>query len=65
MTWKESMKYRKWFPVIYWALIPFQGWIVLAWWVFRESIRYGDELAEYSRASYAQFCERRRKEGKL
>ena len=40
------------------------GWIILLAWAFVWAVRYGDQLAAYSRASYAEFCKREKEEAK-
>jgi hypothetical protein len=40
------------------------GWIILLAWAFVWAVRYGDQLAAYSRASYAEFCKREEEEAK-
>ena len=40
------------------------GWIILLAWAFVWAVRYGDRLAAYSRASYAEFCKREEEEAK-
>jgi hypothetical protein len=57
------MKWRKYLPLIALALIP-GGWIILLAWAFVWAVRYGDQLAAYSRASYAEFCKRQEEEAK-
>jgi len=48
------MKWRKYLPLVALALIP-GGWVILLAWAFVWAVRYGDQLAAYSRASYADF----------
>ena len=55
------MKWRKYLPLVALALIPGGGIFLLAW-AFVWAVRYGDELAEKSRASYAEFCKRKEQE---
>jgi hypothetical protein len=57
------MKCRKYLPLVALALIP-GGWIILLAWAFVWAVRYGDQLAAYSRASYAEFCKRQEQEAK-
>ena len=57
------MKWRKYLPVVALVLIP-GGWIILLAWAFVWAVRYGDQLAAYSRASYAEFCKRQEQEVK-
>ena len=40
------------------------GWITLLAWAFVWAVRYGDQLAANSRASYAEFCKREEEEAK-
>jgi hypothetical protein len=40
------------------------GWVILLAWAFVWAVRYGDQLAAYSRASYAEFCKRQEQEAK-
>ena len=61
---KERKKYRKMLPLLLLLFIP-GGAIVAGIWFFVWGIRESDRMAEYSRKSYAEFCERRRKECKL
>jgi hypothetical protein len=58
--WKESKKYWKMLPLLLLLFIP-GGAIVAGIWFFVWGIRESDRMAEYSRKSYAEFCERRRK----
>jgi hypothetical protein len=55
------MKWRKYLPLVVLALIP-GGMIILFAWAFVWAVRCGDELAEKSRASYAEFCRRKEQE---
>jgi hypothetical protein len=57
------MKWRKYLPLVTLAVIP-GGWIILLAWAFVWAVRYGDPLAAYSRASYAEFCQRQAQEAK-
>jgi len=57
------MKWRKYLPLVALALIP-GGWVILLAWAFVWAVRYGDELAAYSRAGYAEFCKRQKQEAK-
>jgi hypothetical protein len=57
------MKWRKYLPLVVLVLIPGGGIILLAW-AFVWAVRYGDQLAAYSRASYAEFCRRQKQEAK-
>jgi hypothetical protein len=57
------MKWRKYLPLVALALIPGGGVILLAW-AFVWAIRYGDQLAAHSKASYAEFCKRQKQEAK-
>jgi len=57
------MKCRKYLPLVALALIP-GGWIILLAWAVVWAVRYGDQLAAYSRASYAEFCKRQEQEAK-
>jgi hypothetical protein len=57
------MKWRKYLLLVALALIP-GGWIILLAWAFLWAVRYGDQLAAYSRASYAEFCKRQKQEAK-
>ena len=57
------MRWRKYLPLVALALIPC-GWIILLAWAFVWAVRYGDQLAAYSRASYAEFCKRQEQEAK-
>jgi len=55
------MKWRKYLLLVVLALIP-GGWIIIFAWAVVQAVRYGDELAEKSRASYAEFCKRKEQE---
>jgi hypothetical protein len=57
------MKWRKYLPLVALALIP-GGWVILLAWAFVWAVRYGDQLAANSRASYAEFCKRQEQEAK-
>ena len=57
------MKWRKYLLLVVLALIPGGGIFLLAW-AFVWAVRYGDQLAAYSRASYAEFCKRQEQEAK-
>jgi hypothetical protein len=57
------MRWRKYLPLVASALIP-GGWVILLAWAFVWAVRYGDQLAAYSRASYAEFCKRQEQEAK-
>lgn len=57
------MKWRKYLTLVALALIP-GGWILLLAWAFVWAVRYGDQLAAHSRASYAEFCKRQEQEAK-
>jgi hypothetical protein len=57
------MKWRKHLPLVALAVIP-GGWMILLAWAFVWAVRYGDQLAAYSRASYAEFCKRQEQEAK-
>jgi hypothetical protein len=57
------MKWRKYLPMVALALMP-GGWIILLAWAFAWAVRYGDQLAANSKASYAEFCKRQEEEAK-
>ena len=57
------MRWRKYLPLVALVLMPGGGVILLAW-AFVWAVRYGDQLAAYSRASYAEFCKRQEQEAK-
>ena len=57
------MKWRKYLPLVALAVIP-GGWVILLAWAFVWAVRYGDQLAAYSRASYAEFRKRQKQEAK-
>jgi hypothetical protein len=57
------MRWRKYLPLVASALIP-GGWVILLAWAFVCAVRYGDQLAAHSRASYAEFCKRQEEEAK-
>jgi hypothetical protein len=61
---KESKKDWTMLPLLLLLFIP-GGAIVAGIWFFVWGIRESDRMAEYSRKSYAEFCERGSKEGKL
>ncbi len=57
------MKWRKYLPLVALALIP-GGCVILLAWAFVWAVRYGDQLAANSKASYAEFCKRQEQEAK-
>ena len=60
------MKWNRFKRLLYIAVLwimPGGGIILLAW-AFVWAVRHGDELAAYSRASYAEFCKRQEEEAK-
>jgi len=60
------MKWNRFKRLLYIAVLwimPGGGIILLAW-AFVWAVRYGDQLAAYSRASYAEFCKREEEEAK-
>jgi len=58
MKWNRFKKLA--FIALLWVMPG--GWIILLAWAFVWAIRCGDQLAAYSRASYAEFCKREEEE---